>query len=214
MSEINQLQVSVVSKESSNDSMAFSKKNAWKNEWEKAQLDNSTDKNSDNTKSEENIKFKNDDSKSVNHLEISSDNIKIDSSMIEKNADITDYSQSLGNAIPYNSVKQVAYSVFSNESINNLNVNMSFNALIKAGVSIDKSAYASGVIEKTEILFNNKFMLQNLNVVKNTEGVKILLRDYKLDDEQLNAIVNEIKTVLGEFGIDVNKAIVNGVVYE
>ena len=69
-------------------------------------------------------------------------------------------------------------------------------------------------LPRLESVMTNEMKLQNLQFLRNDDGVSVFFRDYRLDANELKKVVNRIKDALARLGIEVSEIIVNGNVFE
>ena len=215
MSEVNSIILNAEASRSLKDTMDFNKKNAWKNEWEKAQLETKNENNLYNKAKMQQSKPT--ESFGVGEITQSNDVIinKGELLGVRKTDAVATYIKGeIESKIAYSSVVLKVNSLNSSgNQFNKVAQNISDN--IKPGVlkTLSQDNYTQAVIDKSEVKFGSKYKLQNLNILVSESGAKMVLRDYRLEKSQLTEIVDEITVYLNEFGVDINEVIVNGVTY-
>jgi hypothetical protein len=65
-------------------------------------------------------------------------------------------------------------------------------------------------LDSVEMRLKSEFALQNIKLVPENGGVRLLIRDYRLDDRQVSRLVSQIKDYLKELGLPVYATVVNG----
>jgi len=68
---------------------------------------------------------------------------------------------------------------------------------------------ASG-LEQLESRYKAEFKPQNMKLIAEPAGVRVLFRDYRLDDRSLQRIVSRFRKDLKELGIPVSSIVING----
>lgn len=68
----------------------------------------------------------------------------------------------------------------------------------------------AGDLRNLQTAYRSQFMLQNLKLVPEGEGVRIIFRDYRLDEKSTGLLIDRLKQDLKSLGIDVRGVIVNG----
>jgi len=215
MSEVNSIILNVEASKSLKDTMNFNKKNAWKNEWEKAQLETKNENNSYNKAQMQQSKPI--ESFGVGEVSKSNDTIINKGELLDvrkTDAAATYIKGEIESKITYSSVVLKVNSLNSSgNQFNKVAQNISDNIKPSVLRTLSQNNYTQAVIDKSEVKFGSKYKLQNLNILVSESGAKMVLRDYRLEKSQLTEIVDEITVYLNEFGVDINEVIVNGVRY-
>jgi hypothetical protein len=211
---MNELDISASSVKSLTASLsgtAFNQKEAWHKEWEKAQLQ----------QSKQNELYK--ESNKSADLEGRSSGV-----------DKLNMEQAIGFQETIPSGVKAAGIEFDTTTIKNVNktndvphIKIDTSTAIKTsdlGVVQVKSFAVGNNSEKEAVLqrknienlaekYTSKFNMQNLSLVINKNGIKIIFRDYRMSEEKINLIINEIKDELGKMNLPVSDTMVNGLNY-
>jgi len=210
MTEINTQLLDYNDIKSANNEQTFNKLNAWKNEWEKAQI---KDVNTENKKSEINISTPNkitlsDIGLTINratHLDIIDLPTRSVFRVVNQAGDKSQSLTSSSNGV-YSSVLQ---STLIDQS------ELPGMQLAKPNLYTGNNLKFKGdeppLLNKIEYIFGTKYKPQNLSLVINENGVKLLLRDYRLDRQNLDKIVSEISGYLNDYGFKIIETVINGI---
>ncbi|MCW8932941.1 MAG: hypothetical protein OQL19_22205 [Gammaproteobacteria bacterium] len=209
MSEINSSNLLFLDKNLQQKDSSFNQKQGWLNELEKAQkLISDSDKFSQSKKEAV------EQEKNLNSVDIK------DSSIVLKKSD---FSRDITRTETHFISDSFASPNFmnSNESLRThkqvllqqSELMPNSNKMLNNELVQNKQILRKQNLENLMSRLSSEYKIQSLNFVLEKSGVKILFRDYRMENKDINKMIERIKKSISKLGVPITNVLVNGNIY-
>lgn len=204
MSDIDVILNKLSSREEARLDLGVTKKNVWKSEWERAQADSRTtmqDQKYDNAKELAKPEVRQMQG-GVTVETVDNAGKSKPEGMLQVQAQHTGVSPAI------TTVQAHTVTALNNDTTQLMGASRNLSSLLSVSPVLNQ--YAIHLLEGAESRFRAQYKLQNISILREQDGLKLVLRDYRLSKDELESIAIRMHSTLSELGIEVEHIVING----